>query len=1288
MVKKSSRTSRAPLNTTIISTIAKPIATKELIARLQTVADNLSTADQNATNLQDYQTVAADLVNPKLLKHNHKGVLAYACCGLADILRLYAPDAPYTPEQLTEIFKCFLKQFAQLWDEQNPFFLQQCYLLKRLVEVRLIILLVDLPDALNLIADLFDTMFVLAGKGFPTRLELLASEMLAEVFAEADVIPQKVVTLLLKKLTATPDSGLTATSSNISNPGLAFSLAVCESNVDKMSRHIAQLFSEMLDDSVKANNGATDYEASYSALEKIHSWSVQIWKYVPDLLASVMGLISDELNSDLERVRVLATTTIGSMVLNQEGSAESNMVHFVNTHKAAWENWLKKSSDVSPVVRAKWVEQVPEALCAQSVTSDTTGQLSVSLAKCLSDTNERVRFAACKACELLPFAVFASKVCTEISLRTLFQLVRERNLDIHSVAVRMLADIYNTYLDLLERDEVVDYGNLKEEEIHKVEELLTRELPNTLIQLNYVNDKALTAIVDVALFEKLIPFQESSSRRVSRLCRFVSVLDEKSKASFLAVVSRQKKVSDAVRKFTELSTEYMKTHSLDGENKENEENENTGGEKELLRVKVEKVILWLTATFPTSINGRLCLERFHQLRNARLINLMANCVAPDANFKTVKNSLKELFTKLGDPKNLRVDSGSSSVTAADMISTMKILLYRASNIFFNLTNTSELVKLSKDESSAHQKVAYELINQLLTIFPDVFKNQIKSLSASIVGRKTEIDVSLIQSFSHFMNKYPEQFPEDAEFAESLQLLAIEGTPQQARYAVKILRCCDRKELLLSDIIEKILPLQPDSVHFATHLSTIAETYLALPIALDSHSNAISAVIVEEVLRKNRIENLDELFMKSTEWINDLNLDEKLHSLTEKLISIRLITNRVRSVNTEGKDEHEVALLVEKPLKLLMTIVSNSGEIVKARPDLLPTPPGFKQKLRLAAGLNILKLAKYPAFNMMINNNVIMSLTRLLHDECADVRDGFMRSLEKKLSLNAVSERFLHLVFFAGHEPNEHIKRKSLIWIASNLRRREEKNDIIYERVLARLIHAISHDSRFVKMILETDSRNPALEVEAYVYALKYISMYLEIIAKEENVSLLYYIASRVKQYRDAQVGSELYGAEDLPDEVINLYRVSELCQLLIKELADSRSWTLQTWPGKMKLPLDLFAPMDDYQEAQKIISMVYISDSVQIELRQSLKMSGKSGKVVGKSGRATGKTGTATKRKAVLRPAIKRAKPAKKNVRIVEESEDEDVPVVTRRSTRNKRTVKYTEEAGSEEEKSDEEYSD
>ncbi|KAM9889616.1 hypothetical protein OXX79_012030, partial [Metschnikowia pulcherrima] len=171
--------SKSALDADIVPTLGAPISTKELIARLSKIADELSAVDQEQAVLENYRNVAKNLANPKLINHKNVGVQAFAACAISDIIRLYAPDAPFTPEELANIFKAFFAQFSCLWDEENPYFLQQSYILKRLVEVRSVVLISDLPESQKLVSMLFETMYTLTTKGFPPKLEHLASELLA-----------------------------------------------------------------------------------------------------------------------------------------------------------------------------------------------------------------------------------------------------------------------------------------------------------------------------------------------------------------------------------------------------------------------------------------------------------------------------------------------------------------------------------------------------------------------------------------------------------------------------------------------------------------------------------------------------------------------------------------------------------------------------------------------------------------------------------------------------------------------------------------------------------------------------------------------------------------------------------------------------------------------------------------------------------------------------------------------------------------------------------------------------
>ena len=78
----------------------KPIAIADLLRRLQRLSKELQPLEQDEGIKDSFLTVAKDLANPNLLAHKDNGIKAWTACCLVDILRLCAPDAPYTERQL------------------------------------------------------------------------------------------------------------------------------------------------------------------------------------------------------------------------------------------------------------------------------------------------------------------------------------------------------------------------------------------------------------------------------------------------------------------------------------------------------------------------------------------------------------------------------------------------------------------------------------------------------------------------------------------------------------------------------------------------------------------------------------------------------------------------------------------------------------------------------------------------------------------------------------------------------------------------------------------------------------------------------------------------------------------------------------------------------------------------------------------------------------------------------------------------------------------------------------
>ena len=78
----------------------KPISTADLLRRLQALSKEMREMEQEENERDSFTKVAKELVSSNLLGHKDKGVRAWTACCLVDILRLCAPDAPYTGPQL------------------------------------------------------------------------------------------------------------------------------------------------------------------------------------------------------------------------------------------------------------------------------------------------------------------------------------------------------------------------------------------------------------------------------------------------------------------------------------------------------------------------------------------------------------------------------------------------------------------------------------------------------------------------------------------------------------------------------------------------------------------------------------------------------------------------------------------------------------------------------------------------------------------------------------------------------------------------------------------------------------------------------------------------------------------------------------------------------------------------------------------------------------------------------------------------------------------------------------
>lgn len=81
--------------------VGKPaIPVADLLQRLQKLGQELRKLEQEETDKDSLRKVSQELASAQLLAHRDKGVRAWTACCIVDVLRLCAPDAPFTGNQL------------------------------------------------------------------------------------------------------------------------------------------------------------------------------------------------------------------------------------------------------------------------------------------------------------------------------------------------------------------------------------------------------------------------------------------------------------------------------------------------------------------------------------------------------------------------------------------------------------------------------------------------------------------------------------------------------------------------------------------------------------------------------------------------------------------------------------------------------------------------------------------------------------------------------------------------------------------------------------------------------------------------------------------------------------------------------------------------------------------------------------------------------------------------------------------------------------------------------------
>lgn len=455
-------------------------------ARLRELHRELAGIEQGAVDTRELDALCAEVARPALLEHRDASARAYGACILADMLRLYAPNAPFSARQLKSIFALFrdvLTAPGVLASPDDALHPQTVYLLESLSTVQSAVLILDIQGADAAVAQLFERALSVAD-GLPKHAELCLVDLLSQLIDESEHVPPGVIEALIDAFSA---------------HGGQVAAGVCRATSDRLQREAARYFNDAF-----AQHDDPDV---YVQVERVAA-------AVPELLLNVIPLLEEQLAAE-NKTRALATAALGHMFASAPAlGAERRARGLAELYPGAWRAWLVRAYDKSAGIRTAMIEALGRALGEYPALGADGSSV---LASRLKDPDERVRAAAVRALGSLGYETLVHHVPHD-ALHTLGERMRDMSAGVRAAALGALGRVYAVAAPELERGSTVAGA--------------FAWIPAAMLRCSYVGARDVAVDAGVALARHVFVFGDAA-----QLVDFVDTLDDKEYAALLHCAS-------------------------------------------------------------------------------------------------------------------------------------------------------------------------------------------------------------------------------------------------------------------------------------------------------------------------------------------------------------------------------------------------------------------------------------------------------------------------------------------------------------------------------------------------------------------------------------------------------------------------------------------------------------------------------------------------------------------------------------------------------------------------------
>ena len=483
--------------------ISRNLSTSALKAKLNTILVSLQKLSQYEHSTNDLEGLRSELL--ALLEK--KDLQLLVCSIISEILRLYAPNNPYSAKETIKIFKCFLKQITR--DNVSSF-----YLVESISNVKSIVLLCDV-DSDQLIIEYFKDLLNMVNPQMSPNYQILIRDILHQLGEEMNAIPTQVIDMIINSFSRKVEKANPAKFKLICDLGSLLD--------DKLQRYVCQYFTDNIIEATRRDEGDGD-----NGLQELHSLMLQIFANVPQLLLNVVPQLEEELKVDNVQIREIACNTLAEMY-SRRG------MNWIESYPSVWKEWSDRRNDKCLSIRSLFANSFATILINHP---DCINLIEPMINLKLMDPDEKIRLQILSGCTKV-----VREHCDLLNVETLKNIAQrcgDKKMGPRKVAIQMLAELFNL---------VMTYGGSVDMEKYSW-------IPGTILETRYLNDNETNFIVEACLEDFLLPTNLELGDRVNRLLQLLSNFTQREYLAFLSFFAAQKASQSYWTQFIEYCNLY------------------------------------------------------------------------------------------------------------------------------------------------------------------------------------------------------------------------------------------------------------------------------------------------------------------------------------------------------------------------------------------------------------------------------------------------------------------------------------------------------------------------------------------------------------------------------------------------------------------------------------------------------------------------------------------------------------------------------------------------------------